>query len=57
MAFNLQQAISKIGTAEYSGVDGLIRLVNETSAVATNAAANATTLLYGGVVDKAGAAA
>jgi hypothetical protein len=32
MAFTLEQALSKIGTAEYSGVDGLIRLANETSA-------------------------
>lgn len=48
MAFTLTDALSKIGTTEYSGVDGLIRLVNETSAVVDNAAANATTLLYSG---------
>jgi hypothetical protein len=32
MAFTFDEAISKIDTAEYSGVDGLIRLANETSA-------------------------
>lgn len=51
MGLTLEQALSKIGTAGYTGVDGLKRLVSETSAVAANAAPNATLLLYGGKVD------
>lgn len=38
------QALSKIGTPEYSGVDGLIKRVKETSAEIRNAAPNSTTL-------------
>ena len=51
MAFTLNEALSKIGTAGYTGVDGLIRLVQETSAKAGQAAADATLLLYSGQVD------
>lgn len=51
MGLTLEQALSKIGTTGYTGVDGLRRLVNETSAVAANAASNATLLLYSGKVD------
>jgi hypothetical protein len=42
----LQQALSKIGTEGYTGIDGLRRLVNETSAIPLNAAPDATLLLY-----------
>ncbi|NJD07806.1 MAG: hypothetical protein FIA97_15120 [Methylococcaceae bacterium] len=54
MAFTFEEALSKIGTLEYSGVDGLIRLVNETSIAVRNAASDATTLLYSGAVDNLG---
>ena len=46
MAFTLNDALNKIGTEGYTGVDGLRRLVNETSAIAENAATDATLLLY-----------
>lgn len=54
MGLTIEDALSKIGTPEYSGVDGLIKLVNETSAEIRNAAPNATTLLYSGAVDNSG---
>lgn len=50
MAFTLQDALDKIGTPGYTGIEGLTRLVSETSAIASNAAPNATTLLYSGNV-------
>jgi len=50
MAFTLEDALNKIGTVGYTGVEGLTRLINETSAVAENAATNATILLYSGDV-------
>ena len=46
MAFTIKEALSKIGTEGYTGVDGLRRLVNETSAIAENAVSDATLLLY-----------
>ncbi|MBK6639340.1 MAG: hypothetical protein IPG34_17820 [Rhodocyclaceae bacterium] len=51
MALTYQDALSKIGTDGYTGVDGLRRLVNETSAIAINAAPDATLLLYSKDVD------
>ncbi|MGJ0486227.1 MAG: calcium-binding protein [Methylomicrobium sp.] len=48
MTLTLKEALSKIGTEGYTGVEGLQRLVGETSAVARNATANALTLLYSG---------
>lgn len=35
MALTLEQALNKIGTVGYTGVDGLRRLVSETSAIAS----------------------
>ncbi|MDD2684572.1 MAG: hypothetical protein PHY62_00245 [Gallionella sp.] len=51
MALTYQQAFDLIGTPGYTGIDGLRQLAQETSAVAVNAAPNATTLLYSGDVD------
>jgi len=41
MGFILEEALSKIGTEGYTGVEGLTRLVQETSAIPTGATANA----------------
>jgi hypothetical protein len=53
MAFTLQEALGKIGTPGFEGIDGLTRLVSETASVASNAAPNATTLLYSGDIGNA----
>ena len=50
MSFTLDQALAQLGTSEYSGIDGLRRLVAETSAVATNAADGAVSILYSGSI-------
>ena len=53
MGFSLDEALGKIGTAGYTGIDGLKRLVSETSAIVANAAPDATLLLYSGKVGDA----
>lgn len=45
MGYTFDEALSKIGTPGYSGVDGLIKLVQETSTEIRNAAPNATRYL------------
>jgi hypothetical protein len=46
MAYTFDEAIQQIGKPEYSGIDGLRKLVLETSAVPTNAAPDAISLIY-----------
>jgi len=46
MALTYEEALSKIGTEGYTGVEGLRRLVNETSVVPANATPNGTLILY-----------
>lgn len=46
MAYTYEQALALIGTEGYTGLDGLRKLVNETSVIATKAAPDAQILFY-----------
>jgi VCBS repeat-containing protein len=48
MAYTLAEALSKLGTPEYSTFESLSSLVKETSVAPVNAAPDAVTLLYSG---------
>lgn len=46
MVFTFEEALSKIGTEGYTDVEGLIRLLNETSVLPLSASSDASLLLY-----------